>query len=186
MIHSRSTTNHAEIRKWVESRNGHPAVVKSTSNGRGGGLLRIDFEPAEESLSEVSWEDFFETFDERQLMFVYQESTASGAPSHFCKFVRRDADTATDAGKQRKSRAGSSAARGGGEQAQSVARPATAQEEEAAEEADEDDAWDAEEAAESGSEGEDESATPADEEGEPPPRGSKRSHDGKSRSGARN
>ena len=85
-----ATTDHDVIRRWAESRNGHPSVVKSTEGKGGGGLLRIDFGPAEESLEEVSWDDFFETFDENNLAFLYQEKTASGGKSRFNKFVSRD------------------------------------------------------------------------------------------------
>jgi hypothetical protein len=162
---SQSTTDHGAIRKWVESRNGHPAVVKATTGGRGQGgatmgILRIDFEPAEESLSEVSWDDFFATFDENQLMFVYQETTADGAPSRFCKFVRRDA-AAGNARPQRGSRTSSSGHRA---QRQAGPRAATASEEQAAEEADEDDAWDAEEEQDAASDGGERAAVDEDED----------------------
>jgi hypothetical protein len=87
-----ATTDHETIRRWAESRKGRPAVVKSThgqTRGRSG-LLRIDFEPPEQSLDEVSWDDFFETFDQNNLAFLYQERTASGRKSRFNKFVSRD------------------------------------------------------------------------------------------------
>ena len=87
-----ATTDHNVIRQWAESRNGHPSVVKSTQGAEGGagGLLRIDFGPAEAALEEVSWDDFFATFDENKLAFLYQEETASGRKSRFNKFVSRD------------------------------------------------------------------------------------------------
>jgi hypothetical protein len=87
-----ATTDHEVIRRWVESRKGHPAVVKTTEGKRrgGSGLLRIDFEPSEESLDALSWDDFFETFDTNNLAFLYQERTASGRKSRFNKFVSRD------------------------------------------------------------------------------------------------
>ncbi len=87
-----ATTDHQAIRQWIEARNGHPSVVKSTESSSPGkaGLLRIDFNKPEEALEEVSWDDFFETFDENQLAFLYQEKTASGRKSRFNKFVSRD------------------------------------------------------------------------------------------------
>jgi ferritin-like metal-binding protein YciE len=39
---SQTTTDHAEIRKWVESRQGHPARVKGTEDSSGEGLLRVN------------------------------------------------------------------------------------------------------------------------------------------------
>jgi hypothetical protein len=101
MSQSIATTNHDEIRRWVESRKGHPAVVRSThDNGREGGLLRIDFDPPEQSLERIAWEEFFDTFDDSELAFLYQEETSSGGKSRFNKFVSRDSvdAAATDSG----------------------------------------------------------------------------------------
>jgi hypothetical protein len=92
MSQAKATTDHNEIRRWVESRKGHPAFVKSTRNrgGEGSGLLRIDFEPDEQSLAAISWDEFFVTFEESNLAFLYQDRTASGRKSRFNKFVSRD------------------------------------------------------------------------------------------------
>ncbi len=87
-----ATTDHQQIRRWVEARNGHPAVVRSTEGSGAGnaGLLRIDFDEAEDNLEETSWDEFFETFDSNGLAFLYQDNTASGRKSRFNKFVSRD------------------------------------------------------------------------------------------------
>src|SRR5690349_14340116 len=64
------TTDHDEIREWVESHGGHPSIVKRTQRGaNGGGVLRIDFPgfSGEESLAETSWDEWFRVFDERKL-----------------------------------------------------------------------------------------------------------------------
>jgi hypothetical protein len=99
MSQATATTNHEVIKRWAESRNGHPALVKATESRRGrGGVLRIDFDSPEESLEQVSWEDFFETFDQKNLAFLYQEKTASGRKSRFNKFVSRDTVEVQDAG----------------------------------------------------------------------------------------
>lgn len=50
------------------------------------GLLRIRFDD-DASLQPISWEDFFEKFEAEGLAFVYQEATASGELSRFCKLV---------------------------------------------------------------------------------------------------
>ncbi len=86
---AKTTTNHKEIRKWVEERGGHPARVKGTGNGDAG-LLRIDFDQGEPDtkLEKISWEDFFEKFDKSDLAFLYQESK-SGKESRFNKLVSR-------------------------------------------------------------------------------------------------
>jgi hypothetical protein len=91
---SHTTTDHDEIRNWVEERGGKPSTVKSTSDN-GVGLLRIDFPgySGEESLEHISWDDFFTKFDESNLAFLYQDETASGKQSRFNKFVSRDKDS---------------------------------------------------------------------------------------------
>lgn len=87
MARAQATTDHQQIRQWVEKRGGHPAVVGSTGEN---GLLRIDFEPADASLEPVDWDTFFETFDRNSLAFLYQEKTSGGQLSRFNKFVDRD------------------------------------------------------------------------------------------------
>jgi hypothetical protein len=90
MSDSQRTTDHDEIRRWVEERNGRPAHVKTTGNNGDPGVLRIDFPGGdEESLEAISWDEFFAKFDEEDLAFLYQDRKASGEPSTFNKFVRR-------------------------------------------------------------------------------------------------
>ena len=70
-----TTTDHALVRSWVEQHDGFPAHVSGSEGTGDGGMLRIGFEDAErpESLKELSWEEFFEEFDEKDLEFVYPE-----------------------------------------------------------------------------------------------------------------
>lgn len=88
---SHVTTDHEEITRWVEERNGQPAIVKGTENGKSA-LLRIDYPgfTGEETLEAVSWEEFFRIFDENNLAFLYQERTADGDLSRFSKLIDRD------------------------------------------------------------------------------------------------
>lgn len=89
---SKRTTDHAKIRQWAEVRNGKPARVQGTGESDDPGLLRIDFpedHEDEDDLEEITWDEFFEKFDEKRLAFVYQEKTAGGEPSRFNKFVGR-------------------------------------------------------------------------------------------------
>ncbi|HET7361729.1 MAG TPA: hypothetical protein VFI78_07345 [Salinimicrobium sp.] len=85
---SKTTNNHTIIKKWVEAHQGKPSVVESTDNEKGGGLLRINFPGYEEdNLKEISWEKFFDIFDEHQLKLLYQDETEDGKESRFYKFV---------------------------------------------------------------------------------------------------
>lgn len=89
MSSSKTTTDHETIKEWVESRGGSPAVVATTHEDEGSGVLRINFPnySGEDSLEEIDWEEFFEIFDERNLQFLYQEETKDGNESRFFKFV---------------------------------------------------------------------------------------------------
>jgi hypothetical protein len=90
---SKITTDHDEIRKWVEARQGSPASVKGTERGDDeAGLLRIDFPgySGEGSLEHISWEEFFDKFEESRLAFLYQEETKQGGQSRFFKLVSRN------------------------------------------------------------------------------------------------
>ena len=87
------TTDHDEIRRWVEERGGHPASIKGTArDDEQAGLLRIDFPTGAGNppLEPVGWEDFFKKFDEANLAMIYQEETTEGGTSYFCKFVERE------------------------------------------------------------------------------------------------
>ena len=90
MSQAQQTTDHQKIREWVEERGGFPATVKATAEDDEPGILRIDFPgySGEDTLERISWEDFFEKFDESDLAFLYQEEL-DGDESRFCKFVSR-------------------------------------------------------------------------------------------------
>ncbi|HSR12241.1 MAG TPA: DUF6496 domain-containing protein [Thermodesulfobacteriota bacterium] len=86
------TTSHATIQEWAEQRNGKPTRVKGTGDTRDAGILRIDFPgySGKGSLEEISWDEFFEKFEENNLAFLYQDKTASGRTSRFNKLVSRE------------------------------------------------------------------------------------------------
>ncbi len=91
MSEAKQTTDHEKIRRWAEARGGHPASVASTAHkGEHAGILRIDFDPKDAKLKRISWDDFFEKFDEEGLVFLYQDKTADGAESRFHKFVAKE------------------------------------------------------------------------------------------------
>lgn len=88
---SKTTTDHDTIRRWVEERGGRPARVAATGDQDDPGILRIDFpgRGEDDSLEDISWDEFFEKFEENNLAFVYQEEVASGEESRFSKLVKR-------------------------------------------------------------------------------------------------
>lgn len=91
MALSKTTQDHEEIRKWAEKRGAVPAEVASTHRRDEPGILRFSFPRAKgknnDKLTEISWDDFFEKFDENDLEMVYQEKTAAGRQSNFNKLI---------------------------------------------------------------------------------------------------
>ena len=89
MSQAKTTTDHKEIRRWIEARKGRPSVVKDTEGKDGEGLLRVDFRHPDK-LEDIDWDTFFKTFEDRKLAFLHQDKTAEGEESRFFKFVKRD------------------------------------------------------------------------------------------------
>jgi len=90
---SKVTTDHETIRSWVAERHGHPARVRATNKAGSSGVLRIDYPgySGEETLESISWDEFFEAFDQNNLAFLYQDKTKDGKQSRFSKLIDRDA-----------------------------------------------------------------------------------------------
>ncbi|BDG04576.1 hypothetical protein AMOR_35720 [Anaeromyxobacter oryzae] len=114
---SSTTTDHDTIRRWAEERGGTPTQVASTARGDQTGIIRIDFPgySGEGKLEPISWDEWFQKFDDANLAFVYEETTARGQRSSFNKLVGRETAQARAQGRKtsrRAERAGGS--RGGG------------------------------------------------------------------------
>ena len=86
MSTAKKVTNHDEIRSWAEEHGGRPAVVEATAE-EGGGILRFDFGEKEDALKEISWDDFFEIFEDRRLAVLLPDD--KDGKSRFSKFVER-------------------------------------------------------------------------------------------------
>ena len=118
MNKTKASTDHEEIRKWAERRGAHPARVIGTGGRRRGrgrqasgkrdvGMIRLDFPgySGEGSLEEISWEEFFDKFDQSHLALVFRND-------NFNKLVDRETvargtrskSTARSAGPSRKTR----------------------------------------------------------------------------------
>jgi hypothetical protein len=86
-----TTTDHDEIREWVEKHGGRPAKVRGTGGDDDPGVLRIDFPggAGEEDLAPISWDEWFAKFEESNLAFLYQKQKSGGEDSTFFKLVSR-------------------------------------------------------------------------------------------------
>jgi hypothetical protein len=87
-----ATTDHDEIRRWAEERGVRPACVRGTGSDDDIGMIRLDFPgfSGEESLEKISWDDWFQSFDEDGLALLHQEKTPGGQNSNFNKLVARE------------------------------------------------------------------------------------------------
>lgn len=85
---AKTTTDHETIRKWAESKGGKPAAVDRTHAGGDIGIIRIMFpdrpQSEHQSLLEISWDEFFQQFEESKLALIYEDE------SLFSKIVGRD------------------------------------------------------------------------------------------------
>jgi hypothetical protein len=84
MSSATTTTDHEQIRQWVEENNGRPACVKGTGQGNDVGMIRIDFDEQEESLSPITWERWFDAFERNKLALLHAKD------SRFNKLVNRE------------------------------------------------------------------------------------------------
>lgn len=102
---SKTTTDHNEIRRWVEARGGQPVCVRRTGSPTDAGVLRINFPgyTKDASLEAIPWDEWFKKFDENDLALVFQERSSTGEISNFNRFVKRS--TAEAKSRPRSSRA---------------------------------------------------------------------------------
>ncbi len=103
---SKITRDHDVIRKWAEERGATPSHVRRTGSPDDVGVLRLDFPgySGEGALEEISWDQFFEKFDDQNLALVYEEETAAGQKSNFNKLISA-ATAAQETGGRRSGRA---------------------------------------------------------------------------------
>jgi hypothetical protein len=82
------TRSHDVILQWANKRNAMPATIPGTEHDGRLGVLRFDIPGwgSRTSLEHVTWEQWFETFDDRRLVLIYQEEMRSGRQSNFFHF----------------------------------------------------------------------------------------------------
>jgi hypothetical protein len=88
---SKTTIDHETIRRWAEERSGAPASVRGTAKQGEAGVLRFDFPggAGEDELEHISWDEWFEKFEENNLALLFQDEKASGEGSTFFRLVTR-------------------------------------------------------------------------------------------------
>jgi hypothetical protein len=84
------TTDHDEIRRWVEERRGNPAFAMVKGNR----IPIINFASGLPFVANVTWEEWLRVFEEDHYAFVCKDSRIDGRPSQFCQLVPRSEDPA--------------------------------------------------------------------------------------------
>ena len=78
------TGEHDVIRHWAGDRHAQPATVPGTEHEGRPGVLVFDFPGyGGENLSHIDWEEWFRSFDDRKLRFIFQEHLRDGRQSNF-------------------------------------------------------------------------------------------------------
>lgn len=90
-----ATQDHQLIREWAVRHGAEPATGEATPSGRGtievhdgGAGIRFNF-PAVGRFRGISWEEWFQNFDEHGLMFVYERDVPGRPPSNRYRLVPR-------------------------------------------------------------------------------------------------
>jgi hypothetical protein len=92
-----ATRDHDVIRQWAEERGAVPATISGTEHDGRPGVLRFDFPNFGRSggrLRQVDWDEWFETFDARNLVFLFQEQMKRGNQSNFFRLDSPDREDA--------------------------------------------------------------------------------------------
>ncbi|MEV0001141.1 hypothetical protein AB0H28_02490 [Micromonospora sp. NPDC050980] len=79
------TRDHEVIQRWARARGAKPATIAGTERGDRPGVLTFNMPGYRESsrIREVTWDDWFRTFESRRLNLIYQEQMRDGRQSNF-------------------------------------------------------------------------------------------------------
>jgi hypothetical protein len=90
-----ATRNPEVIKAWAEKRGGHPATVPGTEHDGPPGVLRFEAtQNASDRLQEISWDDWLGTFEQRHLVFLFQQTKTDGDQSNFFRLDSPDREDA--------------------------------------------------------------------------------------------
>jgi hypothetical protein len=81
-----ATRNHDVIQRWADARSAQPATIPG-GDPESPRVLRFDFPGfGGQTLEPVGWDEWFKTFDARDLVLLYQEHLKNGNESNFFRF----------------------------------------------------------------------------------------------------
>ncbi len=90
------TTNHEVIQRWARERGAKPATIGGTERDGRAGVLTFNIPGYRESsrIREITWDEWFHTFDLRRLNLIYQEQMRDGRQSNFFRTESPDREDA--------------------------------------------------------------------------------------------
>jgi hypothetical protein len=85
------TTDHDEIRRWIESVGGRPVQVQVAGSSGPVGVPAIELpgRTASGAAVPIGWDDWFGRFDQAGLALLYEKAPGDGGASAFGKLVQR-------------------------------------------------------------------------------------------------
>ncbi|MCC7025168.1 MAG: hypothetical protein IT338_20210 [Thermomicrobiales bacterium] len=90
-----ATRNPEVIKAWAETRGGQPATVPGTEHNGRPGVLRFAFGGSDDKqLQDISWDDWLGTFEQRHLVFLFQQTKTDGDQSNFFRLDSPDREDA--------------------------------------------------------------------------------------------
>jgi len=89
------TIDHQEIRRWAGARDAQPVLARPAEGEPPEAPERLDFvlgdaaPPGGTTHEPISWERFFELFDERELALLYRDEERDGSTSRAFRLIPR-------------------------------------------------------------------------------------------------
>jgi hypothetical protein len=91
-----TTTDHDAIQEWVEGHGSTAAQVSEPVGDDPGSLAVVPTDIDDDSVDLLSWDEFFEIFEDEELAFVYQTDKDDPDEQWFCKFIHREEEPTDD------------------------------------------------------------------------------------------
>lgn len=94
MQNTHITTDHKIIRQWVEARGGVPVHVRNNETPTEDEWV-LDFlfhDKKDIRYKQLTWSEFFRSFDQSHLAFEYDDGTEAIEENQFYKFISRNGE----------------------------------------------------------------------------------------------
>jgi hypothetical protein len=87
-----ATRSHEVIRDWAEARGAVPVSISGDDHSHQPELRRIRAGVDDEALARIAWDEWFQAFEEDELVFVFRSTSTNGRHSNFFRLDSADGD----------------------------------------------------------------------------------------------